>query len=535
MVVITEEQDEHSKVQENGLAGGVGLEDPDLRTKRVGMDMPLMSITKANEDGVECELSGEDNNGEIKVDYTWNYWEEDDDIYQEFEELDFDSLPDHSDTHSITSDDSFYPQNNSFFSQMYCSDSPEPISFFKACCNNNAIIVKIMIRQGVTEEEVRETDRNRRSGLIVACYHGYVDVVIALSQCPYLDVNWQDNEGNTALITAAQAGHVIISHYLLNYFPGLDIERRNCHGFTALMKAAMQGRADCVRALMLAGGDIQARDNGRSMTPREWALFTGRYETANLMHWLMMKPCAEQFCDSFSLEWPMLKELVDQAQNTKSCGRRLINFLSCCPYRFYLSNRVNPVDDGVLDHMVRVTTSLSSPFIATACHTVCPGSPPCIGKRRHAVQEILRRQRVAELKRLGPDRLNMYKRFFQNSRVLLIPKVKDRRASLQPQLLRDVAAASSVAMRRASLLPLSMLRRSSVRPGIVVPKVRLCKAPAPSYIPENPRQNGNHSDLQIPKWHYKMKIIEKRHEEEKRRLLSLTRRRVTCDMYNKTQ
>lgn len=49
------------------------------------------------------------------------------------------------------------------------------------------------------------------------------------------------------------AGHMIISHYLLNYFPGLDIDRRNCHGFTALMKAAMQGRAEVVRALMLAG------------------------------------------------------------------------------------------------------------------------------------------------------------------------------------------------------------------------------------------------------------------------------------------
>lgn len=33
-----------------------------------------------------------------------------------------------------------------------------------------------------------------------------MDVVIALSQCPYVDVNWQDNEGNTALMTAAQAG-----------------------------------------------------------------------------------------------------------------------------------------------------------------------------------------------------------------------------------------------------------------------------------------------------------------------------------------
>lgn len=45
-----------------------------------------------------------------------------------------------------------------------------------------------------------------QSGLIMACYHGYVDVVMALAQCPYVDVNWQDNEGNTALITAAQAG-----------------------------------------------------------------------------------------------------------------------------------------------------------------------------------------------------------------------------------------------------------------------------------------------------------------------------------------
>lgn len=58
-----------------------------------------------------------------------------------------------------------------------------------------------------------------QSGLIVACYHGYVDVVIALSQCPHLDVNWQDNEGNTALITAAQAGKhtsalIIVSWYI---------------------------------------------------------------------------------------------------------------------------------------------------------------------------------------------------------------------------------------------------------------------------------------------------------------------------------
>uniref|UniRef100_A0A673B078 Ankyrin repeat domain 33Bb n=1 Tax=Sphaeramia orbicularis TaxID=375764 RepID=A0A673B078_9TELE len=165
-----------------------------------------MSITRINEEGEECEVSEEDEN-DVEVPYTREYWEDEDDIYQEFEELDFDSLPDRTDTRSVASDDSFYPPDSSVSSCLYRSpspDSPEPISFYKACCNNNAIIVKIMIRQGMTEEEVKETDRNRRSGLIMACYYGYVDVVMALSQCPYLDVNWQDNEGNTALITAAQ-------------------------------------------------------------------------------------------------------------------------------------------------------------------------------------------------------------------------------------------------------------------------------------------------------------------------------------------
>lgn len=229
------------------------------------------------------------------------------------------------------------------------------------------------------------------------------------------------------------------------------------------------------------------------------------------------------FCHSCTVTRGPVQELVAQAQGPKSCWRRLLGPFTCCPYTFYLSNRVNPVDDGVLEHMVRVTTSISSPLVATACRTVCPSSPPCIGKRRPAVQEILRRRRIAELKQMGPERLNNYKRFFQNSRILLIPKTRDRRASLQPQLLRSVAAASSGAVRRASLLPLNMLRRSSVRPGLLVPKVRLSKAPPPTYVPENRRRSQNPNQLQIPKWNYKMKRVERRQEEARRRLPPLAK------------
>lgn len=40
---------------------------------------------------------------------------------------------------------------------------------------------------------------------------------------------------------------------LLNYFSGLDLERRDQRGLTALMKAAIRDRSECVATLLMAG------------------------------------------------------------------------------------------------------------------------------------------------------------------------------------------------------------------------------------------------------------------------------------------
>lgn len=168
MVLIEEEQRKELKVKKNGVAGGVGHHEAMHNANRVSTETTVVCINTTDEAGNESKVSGQDADEETEADYTRNYWEDEDDIYQEFEELDFEALPDRSDAQSIISDDSFYPPDNSYISHMYrppTPDSPEPISFFKACCNNNAIIVKIMIRQGVTEEDVKETDRNRRVGV----------------------------------------------------------------------------------------------------------------------------------------------------------------------------------------------------------------------------------------------------------------------------------------------------------------------------------------------------------------------------------
>lgn len=56
-----------------------------------------------------------------------------------------------------------------------------------------------------------------------------------------------------------------------------------------------------------------------------------------------------------------------------------------------------------------------------------------------------------------------------------------------------------------------------MRPGVVVPRVRISKAPAPTFQPERPAPKGNTKDsvhLQIPKWRYKEAKEEKRKAEE---------------------
>lgn len=41
---------------------------------------------------------------------------------------------------------------------------------------------------------------------MVAVSKGFIDIVTTLHVCPLIDINHQDNDGNTALMIAAQAG-----------------------------------------------------------------------------------------------------------------------------------------------------------------------------------------------------------------------------------------------------------------------------------------------------------------------------------------
>lgn len=68
-----------------------------------------------------------------------------------------------------------------------------------------------------------------------------------------------------------------------------------------------------------------------------------------------------------SLEWAPLTSLVAKAQEPRGCLKRLSDSVRNI---FNIANVTNPEDEGVIDHMVSVTTALRSPFIALTCHTV---------------------------------------------------------------------------------------------------------------------------------------------------------------------
>uniref|UniRef100_A0A674GG11 Uncharacterized protein n=1 Tax=Taeniopygia guttata TaxID=59729 RepID=A0A674GG11_TAEGU len=142
----------------------------------------------------------------------------------------------------------------------------------------------------------------------------------------------------------------------------------------------------------IKGADLQAVDAIKGKTAKEWATFTGRFETTARIRSLLRRPRAEQFTARYRPEWPALAQLVAKALSPKSRSKRLLEKIRSF---FTFSIPRDPEEDGVLDHMVRMTTALASPFVATACQTVCPDSPPEVGKRRLSVPEILR-QRVSE-------------------------------------------------------------------------------------------------------------------------------------------
>lgn len=208
----------------------------------------------------------------------------------------------------------------------------------------------------------------------------------------------------------------------------------------------------------------------------EWAVLTDSFDTVRRIRQLLSRPQAEQLSLHYQPEWPALAQLVAHAQTqaTPSLLERLQATLS-------FSFAQSPQEGGVLDHLVTITTSLASPFLTTACHTLCPDHPPVLGTRGKSVPELLGTAPPPPPAPHPPQEVH-------------VPQVFSPYQSPQSMFSRWLQS------------------KDSTRTRSQVPKIRLSKAPSPPTQSKLVLKPSGQQSLALPVWRYKER--KKKKEEE---------------------
>uniref|UniRef100_A0A1L8DSY6 Putative 26s proteasome regulatory complex subunit psmd10 n=1 Tax=Nyssomyia neivai TaxID=330878 RepID=A0A1L8DSY6_9DIPT len=170
---------------------------------------------------------------------------------------------------------------------MNLEQVPMVSTLLRAARDANELLLKEALRDilinGVTKEDLNSTDKSGRTAISYICSTNLVHFLDIFLQLPGIDINKSDNEGNTPLHFAAQAGQVDVVNMLLSRSRSIVVDAKNNLGFTPLMKAALQGRTKCAKLLLFAGASPVETDAGRGMRPEQWAKFCGRYSCAEMI------------------------------------------------------------------------------------------------------------------------------------------------------------------------------------------------------------------------------------------------------------
>uniref|UniRef100_A0A2K5SGM7 Ankyrin repeat domain 33 n=1 Tax=Cebus imitator TaxID=2715852 RepID=A0A2K5SGM7_CEBIM len=353
-------------------------------------------------------------------------------------------------------------------------ETPAPGSrlgaLYWACVHNDPTQLQAILDSGVSPEEATQVDSNGREG------NGCRWVFTGVGAGCGTDVGL---EGMRGLMVACYHGHMPLVSLLLNYYAGLDLERRDQRGLTALMKAAMRNRC----------ADLTAVDPVRGKTALEWAVLTDSFDTVWRIRQLQRRPQVEQLSQHYQPKWPALPGLVAQAQAQAQGAPSLLERLQAT---LSLPFAPSPQEGGVLDHLVTATTSLASPFLTTACHTLCPEHPPSLGTRSKSVPELLGTAPPPPLVPQSPPGSP------QRSPWVFVPYQSPQGIlSKCPQWLRP---------------------RDSTSPRPQVPKILLSKASSSPHQCQPKPSPARHQSLALPLWRYQELRMERRKQEEEDRM-----------------
>lgn len=166
---------------------------------------------------------------------------------------------------------------------------PTPDSTPSACENDTDTLLLAASRGDV--EKIKglihngadpNAEQNRNTPLIQSAISGTESVTEILLGVDDINVNYQNDAGQSALWCAAHDGNSAIVKLLLEK-EGILIECKAEDGFTPLATAAVEGHKKVVELLLAKGANTEARDNTWNMTPISWAGRVGNVETFKVL------------------------------------------------------------------------------------------------------------------------------------------------------------------------------------------------------------------------------------------------------------
>ncbi|KAL0611667.1 Photoreceptor ankyrin repeat protein [Plecturocebus cupreus] len=240
----------------------------------------------------------------------------------------------------------------------------------------------------------------------------------------------------------------------------------------------------------LPGADLTAVDPVRGKTALEWAVLTDSFDTVWRIRQLQRRPQVEQLSQHYQPEWPALPGLVAQAQARVQVAPSLLERLQAT---LSLPFAPSPQEGGVLDHLVTVTTSLASPFLTTACHTLCPDHPPSLGTRSKSMPELLGTAPPPPL----------------------VPQSPPGSPQRSPWVFVPYQSPQGI----LSKCPQWLQPRDSTSPRPQVPKILLSKASSSPHQCQPKPSPAGHQSLALPLWRYQELRMERRKQKEEDRMV----------------
>lgn len=157
--------------------------------------------------------------------------------------------------------------------------------FLNAACTGNLDLLKKIAKQfddqgkGLSKTVADIKDANKRGALHFAAREGKTDVCKYLLEELKLDVDTQDEDGETPLLHAARQGHTETAKYLFEH--GANPAIPSNLGATALHHSAGIGNIELLTYLLSKGAEVDSESDAG--TPLIWAAGHGQQEAVKVL------------------------------------------------------------------------------------------------------------------------------------------------------------------------------------------------------------------------------------------------------------